>query len=597
MTTWMPPVLLNHLWQSTLFVLLAWLATLALRSNRARVRYWLWTAASIKFLLPLSTLVSLGENIQWREAAPAVQPAVSFVLQDVLMPADAIGVMPVSAPQSAPVLPWALAAVWAAGAVLVLIVWWRQWRPIRSALREARAVTLDAQHDVDDLIVVSSRSMPEPGVVGILKPRLVLPEAILERLTPAQMRAVIAHERSHIRCRDNLVAAIHMVAEAIFWFHPVVWWIERRLVDERERACDEAVLRAGCRPKDYAEGLLEVCRQSVKLRPACVAGVSGSNLRTRVEAIMRGELGRPLTSTRRWALAFAAVAAVAAPVAGGALQSQIVVPPAIAFETISIEPSAPIVGLTPASLTIETNFLQRTLSRAENGNVRLRTSLQLLIQAAYNVTRFQVEGGPSWIQSDRFLIEARAPRSSTPDDVRSMLQSLLADRFQLTLRREVRRLPVYELSVANGGLRIAAMKDGECTPMKDVRWDVIDLEAPMFFCEGVQRRTLSQNPETRPLPRWPRVDRIEAGGISMPAFINFISGDLDRLVIDKTGFTAPFNVLLDFAPPSRPESRLPPYSGPTIFEAVQEQLGLSLVSGEAPVDVFVVEQAERPSAN
>ena len=141
------------------------------------------------------------------------------------------------------------------------------------------------------------------------------------------------------------------------------------------------------------------------------------------------------------------------------------------------------------------------------------------------------------------------------------------------------------------------MKDGECTPLKDVRWDVIDLEAPMFFCEGVQRRTLSQNPETRPLPRWPRVDRIEAGGISMPAFINFISGDLDRLVIDKTGFTAPFNVLLEFAPPSRPESRLPPYSGPTIFEAVQEQLGLSLVSGEAPVDVFVIERAERPSAN
>ena len=214
---------------------------------------------------------------------------------------------------------------------------------------------LDAQYGADDLAVLSSPSMPEPGVVGIRRPRLLLPEGIVERLTPAQLRALIAHERCHIRCHDNLAAAIHMAVEALFWFHPAVWWIEARLVDERERACDEAVLRSGGRPSDYAEGILEVCRQSVGLQLACVAGVSGSNLRARVEAIMRNEIGRPMTRGRRWALAVAVVAAVGGPVAGGALtaQSQVVVPPAaLAFETASVKPSqaVPLASVRSSSL-------------------------------------------------------------------------------------------------------------------------------------------------------------------------------------------------------------------------------------------------------
>jgi uncharacterized protein (TIGR03435 family) len=595
MNTWVPSALINHLWQSTLFLLIVWLATLALRRNGARVRFWLWTASSVKFLLPLSWLVNLGKAIQWREPPAAVQPAVSFVLQDVLTPATVVTGLPMSPPQSPSVLPWVLAAIWIAGAAFVLIAWWRQWRPVRSALRNATAVRFDPCYASDDLWLLSSPSMPEPGVVGICRPRLVLPEGILDRLTPAQMRALIAHERSHIRCHDNLVAAVHMLVEALFWFHPVVWWIEQRLVDERERACDEAVLRAGCRPQDYAEGLLEVCRQSVGMRLACVAGVSGSNLRARVEAIMRSEIGRPLTIRRRMALAIVVASAVALPVAAGALQSQVVAPPAMSFETASISFLKTIYDVTPSTLAIEAHFAKKTLS-PQDGRVDTSGPLQLLIQAAYGLTHLQVEGGPPWVLTDRYRIEARAG-NATPDQVRSMLQSLLAERFRLTLRREVRRLPVYELSVANEGIKIAAVKDGECIPPKDVRWDLIDLEAPLFICGGGQRRVLSQHPETRPLPRWPRVVRIEMGSISMPAFIDWISGDLDRIVIDRTGFTAPFNLLLDFAPPSNPQSRLPPYSGPTIFEALQEQLGLSLVSTEAPVDVFVIEQAERPVVN
>ena len=69
----------------------------------------------------------------------------------------------------------------------------------------------------------------------------------------------MAHEVCHVRRRDNLTAALHMLVEAAFWFHPLVWWLGARLVAERERACDEAVLRLGRRPEAYAEGILKVC--------------------------------------------------------------------------------------------------------------------------------------------------------------------------------------------------------------------------------------------------------------------------------------------------------------------------------------------------
>jgi hypothetical protein len=74
MIPWLPPPLMNHLWQSTLFVIAVWLAALALRKNGGRVRCWLWTAASVRFLVPLSTLVSLGERVQWRAAPAAMEP-------------------------------------------------------------------------------------------------------------------------------------------------------------------------------------------------------------------------------------------------------------------------------------------------------------------------------------------------------------------------------------------------------------------------------------------------------------------------------------------------------------------------------------------
>ena len=80
----------------------------------------------------------------------------------------------------------------------------------------------------------------EPGVFGIWRPVLMLPKGITEHLSSAQLDAILSHELCHVKRRDNLAGAVHMIAEAIFWFYPPVWWVGVRLMEERERACDES---------------------------------------------------------------------------------------------------------------------------------------------------------------------------------------------------------------------------------------------------------------------------------------------------------------------------------------------------------------------
>jgi len=116
---------------------------------------------------------------------------------------------------------------------------------------------------------MSSPLRLEPGVFGVREPVLLLPEGITDRLTAPQLEAIVAHEMCHVRRQDNLTAALHMVVEILFWFHPLVWWIRARLVAERERACDEEVLRATAKPAVYAEGILNVCKFYIESPLVC----------------------------------------------------------------------------------------------------------------------------------------------------------------------------------------------------------------------------------------------------------------------------------------------------------------------------------------
>src|SRR6185437_3734760 len=140
----------------------------------------------------------------------------------------------------------------------------------------------------------------------------------------AQMDAILAHELCHVRRRDNLTAAMHMIVQAIFWFHPLVWWLGTHLTEERERACDEEVLRLGGQPQVYAAAILSVCKLYVETPLACVAGISGMNLRKRIEAIVAKRTVFRLNFAKKVLLACAAIVAVAAPVFVGALHLPVV---------------------------------------------------------------------------------------------------------------------------------------------------------------------------------------------------------------------------------------------------------------------------------
>lgn len=236
--------LTNHLWQSTLFAIIAALMTVAFSKNRAQVRYCLWLSASIKFLIPFALLITAGNNLwnalaERRMATDIAPPAVSFTMDQIAQPfTDTVSFAPSA--QLPPTIDWIRSVffgLWVCGFMSVMLARLRGWLQIRTAIRRSTPIEIRAAVDV--------RSLPgllEPGVVGLLHPTLLLPMGILDSLTPLQLEAVFAHELSHVRRRDNLTASIHMVVEAVFWFHPLVWWIGARLVEERERACDEAVL-------------------------------------------------------------------------------------------------------------------------------------------------------------------------------------------------------------------------------------------------------------------------------------------------------------------------------------------------------------------
>src|SRR5262249_49348651 len=265
------------------------------------------------------------------------------------------------------------AIVWSIGAVSVLGLWWSRWRRMRSALRGASRLDIPAP-----IPVMSSPSSIEPGVLGIVRPMLLVPEGIWKRMPAEQFAAILAHELTHVRRRDNLTAAIHMVVEAVFWFHPLVWFIGARMVDERERACDEEVLRRGSDPEAYAEGILTVCKFYLQSPLACAAGVSGADLKKRIETIMRNRIAPALTAPRKALLAVAAAAGVAGPILIGVWNAPRILAQAadkLVFEVASVKRAEPNRG-GPIALA---------LGMLPGGGVRGTVPVNRVIMQAYKI--------------------------------------------------------------------------------------------------------------------------------------------------------------------------------------------------------------------
>ena len=221
-----------------------------------------------------------------------------------------------------------LLTLWLSGCGAILVRWSVRWRRVHGELRKSvicsEGVACLATRRIERLMglrratrLVSLQTSLEPGVFGILRPVLVLPTGISERLGAAQLDAILAHELAHIRWRDNLTSASHMLVEAIFWFHPLVWWIGARLTLERERACDEAVLELGNEREVYAESILQTCFHYLEFPTPFVSRVTGSNLKQRIERIMTDCSATRLGLVKKMVLMAAGFAALTVPVTIG----------------------------------------------------------------------------------------------------------------------------------------------------------------------------------------------------------------------------------------------------------------------------------------
>lgn len=415
--------LANHLWQSTVFAGAVWFLTLVLRRNRAQARYCLWLVASAKLLLPFSLLVRLGGYLARAKTAAVAQPHLFITIEAIGQPFASANLPPIPA-RAAPSIfelalryvPIFLLMMWSVGCVGVLLMWFLRWRRLiaarRAALPSKSGRELEALRRTERNMRFSrqvnlflSQSALEPGILGVFRPVLVLSAGISDRLTDAQLESVIAHELC--RRRDNLAAALHMLIEAIFWFHPLVWWMGARLVEERERACDEEVLEMGNERQVYAESILKVCEFCLESPLACVSGVAGADLKKRMVYIMTNNVSQKLDFGRKLLLSATALLAVVVPIAFGLVkppnnrsESQVLGTAAATpvFESAVIRPNN--------GKSFETWIMWKT-----NRFMATNFTLQKLIQSAYGVQSDRISGGAAWLNSQGYDIDARVGES------------------------------------------------------------------------------------------------------------------------------------------------------------------------------------------
>jgi TonB family protein len=325
LSNWAWPFLANHLWQSTLLALAAFAPALLLKNAPGRARYVVWLIASVKFVVPSALLVSMahlfGLNFSSLVASNSAASEGFTVISQLTAPViqfDQSTSRDTIAAGSHNELFCLLSIVWFAGFAFLVALWWRRRQRFRSAIRFAPKTLatreklvlgrvrswLGIRRDVGLSVLPGTI---EPGVWGVWRPVVLLPESMAEELSEAELEAVMMHELIHVRRWDNLASNLHRLLCCVLWFHPIVWVLDRLLLREREQACDEEVIRLGGASDVYASSLLKVLRFCLGWSVAGASNATGSNLGRRVERIMSGNVQVKLTVWHR-----AAVGAIAA---------------------------------------------------------------------------------------------------------------------------------------------------------------------------------------------------------------------------------------------------------------------------------------------
>jgi uncharacterized protein (TIGR03435 family) len=433
----------------------------------------------------------------------------------------------------------------------------------------------------------------------------------------------------------------------LIWFQPMVWIVRRQLREEQELACDNYVLATGGKPSAYAQLLLDWDARPGIDALIAVGMAHRSCLKRRLYALLDPDLRRDTVASAGVAGAFFLALAAALPLAAISFTQAIPLQRAPAQPVEPAPPPrlpallqqrAPFAQAKPAQTPVNSAVPQPTAHPAarqhfdvvsikpckpgdtkrgdgvpayggDSSPGRLSIGCGVLsdtdnvgmIQVAYNryaggyLSSYRVipiEGGPDWIHSETFDIEAKSDGHQSILMMQGpMMQTILEDRFKLKIHRETRQGPVYELALGKGSPKLEPLQDGSCTPA------VVGRPLPPLASDQRRCRNMVD-------PRG-KVD-IEGGTLSMLA--GLLGMALDRPVIDKTGIPNYFEIHLVFSPdnsaaprpptadPGTPAAASAP-DGPSIFRAIQEQLGLKLTPAKGPVDVLVIDHIERPSEN
>jgi len=240
----------------------------------------------------------------------------------------------------------------------------------------------------------------------------------------------------------------------------------------------------------------------------------------------------------------------------------------LAFEVASIKPNA-------------TGDNRVMMQVAPGGRTNMTgVTMRILMRNAFRIQDFQIIGGPAWMEADRWDIQTKAEENATPAQVNEMLQTLLADRFQLKYRKETRELPVYELVIAKNGSKL-----------QETRPDGPPVSGPRGESLGRGAMVVGRG-------------QLAGSGMTMAQLSTMLANTLGRTVIDKTGLVGTYDVKLSWTPELGQAAGLgaappapvdPDVTTSSIFTAIQEQLGLKIDSAKGPVEVYVIDRVEKPT--
>lgn len=585
------------------------------RRSRAALRHVVLAATfGALLLLPVASLlappVRIAVPTEAREHAAA--PSITTEI-DSPLPLEPTGTHPAATPALArsfmPSLSSLLFFAWLSGMALALVPVIAGLAKIR-ALRRTGLPWSGGQALTDRMTkqvgirrrvqVLLHEALPGPIASGVLRPAILLPRDA-ETWEQEDLHRALVHELEHVRRADVVVHSIARAVCAVYGFHPLVWMAWRQLVLEAERSCDDAVI-ARSEATAYADQLVALARKLLASEKSpLLAMANRSDLAVRVRAVLDARQRRGRAGRLAVALGGAAVALLVLTMSPlrtvSASQSG-------AVRTATGNPSAVQAGARIPSFDVASIKLDRAndarfMIRFRPGSfIATGATIKQLIRLFYNLNGYQVIGGPSWIRSDRYDIEAKASDSTVEElkrlrpDQRSktmalMIQSLLADRFQLKVRYETKELPVYALIIAKGGPKFLKAKF-------EVPADRPNSEPKGWSC-----------PVGMSCPEW----HVPMNGLAK--LLSELS-DVGRPVIDETGLQGSYYIEFQWArntnpvrPPGGPEDggsgtggmTVAETAGPSIFTALQEQLGLKLVPTKGPVEIVVIDHIERPSPN